>query len=84
MCVRAYGRLVSVMDVRVFCACARGERLFGVINIILSLSPCTVSHQLRLPVPVLPRRLSLLRTERGVGVLSAFAKILVGWAKHRL
>jgi hypothetical protein len=33
-CVREYGRRVSVLDVRVFCACARGERLLGVINII--------------------------------------------------
>ena len=31
---RAYGRLVSVVDLRVFCACARGERFLGVINII--------------------------------------------------
>ncbi len=29
MCVRVYGRRVSVVDVRVFCACARGERLLG-------------------------------------------------------
>ena len=34
MCVRAYGRQVSVVDVRVFRACARGERLLGVTNII--------------------------------------------------
>ena len=34
MCVRAYGRRVSVVDVRVFRACARGERLLGVLNII--------------------------------------------------
>jgi hypothetical protein len=34
MCVRASGRWVSVVDVRVFCACASGERLLGVINII--------------------------------------------------
>jgi hypothetical protein len=34
MCVRAYGRRVSVVDVRVFCACARGKRLLVVINII--------------------------------------------------
>ncbi len=34
MCVRAYGRRVSVVDVSVFRACARGERLLGVINII--------------------------------------------------
>jgi hypothetical protein len=34
MCVRAYVRRVSVVDVRVFCAWTRGERLLGVINII--------------------------------------------------
>ena len=37
MCVRACGRRVSVVDVRVVCACAREERLFvwlGVLNII--------------------------------------------------
>jgi hypothetical protein len=33
--VRAYGRRVSVVDVRVFRACARGECLLGVINIII-------------------------------------------------
>jgi hypothetical protein len=33
MCVRAYRRRVSVVDVRVFRACARGERFLGVINI---------------------------------------------------
>ncbi len=37
MCVRAYGCRVSVVDVRVFRACARGERLLGVINIIIKL-----------------------------------------------
>jgi hypothetical protein len=35
MCMRAYGRRVSVVDVRMFRACARGERLLGVINIKL-------------------------------------------------
>ena len=35
MCVRAYRRRVSVVDVRVSRACARGERLLGVINIIM-------------------------------------------------
>ncbi len=34
MCVRAYGRRMSVVEVRVFRAYARGERLFRVINII--------------------------------------------------
>ncbi len=34
MCVRVYGRRVSMVDVRVFCACARGERLLWVLNII--------------------------------------------------
>jgi hypothetical protein len=33
--VRASVRRVSVVDVRVFRACARGERLLGVINIII-------------------------------------------------
>ncbi len=33
MCVHAYGRRVSVVDVRVFRAYARGERLLWVINI---------------------------------------------------
>jgi hypothetical protein len=27
--MRAYGRLVSVVDVLMFCACALGERLWG-------------------------------------------------------
>ena len=36
MCVHVYGRRVSVVDVRVLCACARGERLMGVMNIIIS------------------------------------------------
>ena len=39
MCVHAYGRHVSVVDVGVFCACARGERLLGVINIIMEYPP---------------------------------------------
>ena len=34
-CVRMGAGWVSVVDVRVFCACARGERLLGVINIII-------------------------------------------------
>ncbi len=34
MCVRAYGRRVSVVNVRVFRVFVRGERLLGVINII--------------------------------------------------
>ena len=38
MCVLVYGRRVSVVDVRVLCACARGERLLGVINIIIVVS----------------------------------------------
>jgi hypothetical protein len=42
MCVRAYRRRVSVMDVRVFCACARGERLSGVINIIIKRKRATI------------------------------------------
>ncbi len=35
MCVRAYWRRVSVVDVRVFRAYALGERLLGLINIII-------------------------------------------------
>ena len=35
MCARAYGRRVYVVDVRVFRACARGEHILGVINIIV-------------------------------------------------
>ena len=35
MCVRVYGRRMSVVDVPVFRAYARGERLLGVINIII-------------------------------------------------
>ena len=35
MCVRACRRRVSVVEVRVFRACARGERLLGVINSIM-------------------------------------------------
>ncbi len=35
MCMRAYGHRVSVVDVCVFCVCARGESLLGVINIII-------------------------------------------------
>jgi hypothetical protein len=38
MCVRAYGRRVSVVEVRLFCACTRGERLLGVTNIIFFVS----------------------------------------------
>ena len=33
MYVRAYGHQVSMVDVRVLRACARGKRLLGVINI---------------------------------------------------
>ena len=33
ICVRANGRRVSVVDVRVFCACALGERLLGVMTV---------------------------------------------------
>jgi hypothetical protein len=36
MCVHAFRRRVSVVDVRVFFACARGERLLGVISIIIA------------------------------------------------
>jgi hypothetical protein len=43
MRVRAYGRRVSVVEVRMFCACARGERLLGLINIIIMQKPSTVS-----------------------------------------
>jgi hypothetical protein len=39
MCVRAYELPVFVVDVRVFRACARGERLLGVINIIIIIIP---------------------------------------------
>ncbi len=35
MCVRAYGRRMSVVDVRVFRAYALNEGLLGVINIII-------------------------------------------------
>ena len=37
MCVRACGRRVSVADVRVFCACVRGEHPLEVIQIIFCL-----------------------------------------------
>jgi hypothetical protein len=36
MCVRAYGRRVSVVNASVFCAYARGEQILGVINIIIN------------------------------------------------
>ncbi len=35
MCALAYGRRVSVVDVPVYRACARGESLLGVIIIII-------------------------------------------------
>ena len=38
MCVRVYGRRMSVVDVPLFRAYARGERLLRVINIITDLS----------------------------------------------
>ncbi len=57
--MRVYGRRVSVVDVRVFCACARGERLLGGINI-------TIHHHHHLNALLTTSR-SLSRTERGVG-----------------
>ena len=39
MYVRAYGRRLSLVDVRMFCACARGGRLLRVINIIIMCPP---------------------------------------------
>ncbi len=44
MCVRAYGCRVSVVDVRVSRACARGERLLGGINIIVKHHPLLIVH----------------------------------------
>jgi hypothetical protein len=51
MCVRAYGHRVSVVDVRVFCACARGERLLGLkitssgVGFLLLLLFLNVDHE---------------------------------------
>ena len=49
MCVRAYGHRVSVVDL--VCACACGERLFGVINIIIEIEITPPTRVLRQFIP---------------------------------
>jgi hypothetical protein len=59
MRVRAFGRRVSVVDIRVSSACARGESLLGVISIIIYLYLGSdylraLSRNTQLSVTVLP------------------------------